>query len=313
MKSAEETFGESVSSNKKPPTQRNLVITVLLVAGATFVAYSALSQKEQTDNEISVQTTEAPYSVEDEHSKKEEALLNANCTASEGENTWSCPEQTKLPNALLSHLDLSGISLRDASLADADLSGADLTDADLSGIDLTNANLSDSMLSGANLVGADLTGANLQRVNLDGADLTDATMIRVNLGDASLIGTNLSNVDLIRANLTAADLTGSVLTGADLTGADMRRVLGINLTGATVHASTAAPRTGPSDACRRSLAKVDSLAGDWDVSADTFDLYFEQSLNLCSSRAIWLDEATTSIAGMLTAACMLYPDTTVCR
>ena len=73
-------------------------------------------------------------------------------------------------------IDLSGLDLRWAILADATLADAILVDADLTGAHLSGADLTGADLSGADLTGADLRGADLPGADLTGADLRGAIL-----------------------------------------------------------------------------------------------------------------------------------------
>ncbi|MDX2546924.1 pentapeptide repeat-containing protein [Streptomyces sp. WI04-05B] len=68
-------------------------------------------------------------------------------------------------------VDLSGLHLRKAQLADAHLKGALLE-----GTTFSEANLCGARLKGAHAQGADLKGADLSGADLGGADLTDVDM-----------------------------------------------------------------------------------------------------------------------------------------
>ena len=134
------------------------------------------------------------------------------------------------------YVNLSGLYLACADLADANLVGADLIGANLIGADLSGAvleltNLNSADLSGAGLVDANLIGANLYGANLPGAILSGANLYSASLWNADLSGANLSGARLVGANLTNADLTNANLSGADLTGADLT---GANLSGANL-------------------------------------------------------------------------------
>lgn len=150
-------------------------------------------------------------------------------------NQWRIENRGILP-------DLSGATLREASLLEADLHDAVLLFADLKGANLTKANLSQANLLSANLTGATLTGANLNSVYLTHANLTDTDLTSVKLGGmANFVGANLTNAKLAGADFsysyfTDANLTGVNLTGANLTGANLARsnLTEANLTGANL-------------------------------------------------------------------------------
>ncbi len=124
--------------------------------------------------------------------------------------------RTDLTITKLDGASFQGTKMVEAKLSRVDLSGAYLPRSDLSGADLRRANLSGSWLSDANLSGAflincEISGAWLNLANLTGADLTESS-----LSGASLIGSRLSS-----ANLRGSQLVGSVLVGADLGGANL--------------------------------------------------------------------------------------------
>ncbi|MES5824840.1 pentapeptide repeat-containing protein [Streptomyces sp. RG80] len=127
-----------------------------------------------------------------------------------------------LRGATLTQADLRGATLTEANLygatlTKADLYGATLTKADLREATLTQADLDEATLTKANLFGAALTGAILR-----GAALTGAILIEATLTKAILIEATLTKANLIEATLTEADLREATLTGADLFGADLR-------------------------------------------------------------------------------------------
>jgi uncharacterized protein YjbI with pentapeptide repeats len=86
----------------------------------------------------------------------------------------------------LSQLQLAGVCLNRAMLAEANLWQVNLSGAELIGTNLAAANLQQANLSWANLTGADLSGANLTGARLEGANLTGANLHRVNLRLANL-------------------------------------------------------------------------------------------------------------------------------
>jgi len=156
-----------------------------------------------------------------------------------------------------SGLDLRGVNLSQANLADADLSYANLSRAVLTDTNLSNANLYGSDLRGAILTApdphggkphqailnqADLAGVKINDAtqmedkwrlvweivnqgarsrNLSGADLSDADLHDIDLSGIMLVGTRLAGANLRNANLSGADLNGAFLQNADLTGANL--------------------------------------------------------------------------------------------
>ncbi|WP_165436415.1 pentapeptide repeat-containing protein [Amycolatopsis suaedae] len=137
-------------------------------------------------------------------------------------------------------LDLAGVRLNGANLAQArlvaaDLSGATLDDADLRRADLTDASLSGTRMTRARLTNTLLRGADAEEADFALADLTEtdmagAKLINVFAEQAKLGKANLSGACLRRARLRGAIMTGVRLDGADLAEADLR---GVDLRDAT--------------------------------------------------------------------------------
>jgi uncharacterized protein YjbI with pentapeptide repeats len=132
-------------------------------------------------------------------------------------------------NIELSHLDLSGILLREASLWYARLEGTNLSGAHLERVILRGAYLEGADLSGAHLEGADLQGAYLEGANLSGAHLKKADLLKAHLEKARLSDAQLEGADLEEAHLDWADLSGADLKKAYLMNAYLD---GANLSGA---------------------------------------------------------------------------------
>jgi uncharacterized protein YjbI with pentapeptide repeats len=132
-------------------------------------------------------------------------------------------------NIELSHLDLSGILLREASLWYARLEGANLSGAHLERVILRGAYLEGADLSGAHLEGADLQGAHLEGANLSGAYLKKANLLKAHLEKTRLPDARLEGADLEEARLDWADLPGASLKKAYLMNAYLD---GANLSGA---------------------------------------------------------------------------------
>jgi hypothetical protein len=107
-------------------------------------------------------------------------------------------------------VDLAGLHLRKAQLADAYLNGALLEGTTLSEANLRGARLKGADLKGADLKGADLTGAGLKGTDLTGADLSTALGLTVTqvLQVKSLLGCQLPNA-LAADSSVAARLTTS--------------------------------------------------------------------------------------------------------
>ncbi len=138
----------------------------------------------------------------------------------------------QLNNAYLAEADLkqmwgSQVSLQKANLGGADLSGANLTEARLSGAFLHRAKLINTFL-----FGADLSEAFLNEACLVNADLAEAVLIDADLNGANLINASLTGAYLTGTCFANADLSGADLTNADLRGADLR---GAHLSGATLN------------------------------------------------------------------------------
>lgn len=121
-----------------------------------------------------------------------------------------------------SGVDMSGVNLDGAVLANGDMSDArlhfvSLADANASKLDLSGSGLRFGNVSRANLAQADLTGVF--------APFLDAT--EVQSPNAKMTGANFFLGDFRGANLRGADLSEATFAFADLTGADLR---GANLT-----------------------------------------------------------------------------------
>ena len=178
-------------------------------------------------------------------------------------------------NAFLENADLTGVRLVGADLRGAVLARADLTGADLSGADLTGANLGRATLHETRLVDcalvdavlseASLDGAVVDGAQLDGAMLFNITarqtsfrhtrakrllMLNLDLSDVDLEGAELVDsifhkTTLVGANFNHARIEGSCLAECDastatfdnLKGANLRVVIGSDLSGASFHAA----------------------------------------------------------------------------
>jgi hypothetical protein len=118
----------------------------------------------------------------------------------------------------LREVDLQGIDIRGAYLAEADLSLVDFSGRDLSGMHLDSSDFTEAKFNNANLTKADLRrsiffrsdliGANLEGAELQAADFRQAYLMKANLRRIYLGG-----VDFTQAALTHADLTESTLNG----------------------------------------------------------------------------------------------------
>jgi len=111
-------------------------------------------------------------------------------------------------------LDLAGVSLRDADMAEVTLRNGDLTDAALLDVTLVDADLRGAVLSGANCWEAELNDVHLGGADLAGADLRAADCSDAILRGASLHGANLEGAFLARADLFDATLTATRSYGA---------------------------------------------------------------------------------------------------
>ena len=128
--------------------------------------------------------------------------------------------ETYLPAACLSAVDLSHSHLRQSDLYAADLWCSDLSYAEANEVNLSSANLSEANLSQSNLTSAELTGANLSRANLSHANCR-----RANFSMSNLSGANLSETDFTDANLKGANLTHTALNLANLKGANLTGIM----------------------------------------------------------------------------------------
>ena len=135
----------------------------------------------------------------------------------------------------LSGCDLQGARLRHSSFVGCKLDGARLVGAQAEGAvfvqqcSLAAVDFSGTVLAGCNLGEAILDGAKLVRANLDGANLTKASLARCDLRLARARGAMLRKTSLRQAAMAGMDLSNAVLHHADLRGADLRRA---NLFGA---------------------------------------------------------------------------------
>jgi hypothetical protein len=116
-------------------------------------------------------------------------------------------------------MDLRGVSVRDADMAevrlrDADLTGAYLVDTTLTDADLRGATLSETHCREAELVDADLRRADLRVTDLRTADCSDAILRDANLEGANLEGAFFAGADLFDAVLTDTRSYGAIFTDA---------------------------------------------------------------------------------------------------
>lgn len=115
-------------------------------------------------------------------------------------------------------LDMPNKSLREA-LIHAGRNPIDLTDVDLSGVNLTGATLAD-----LHMPGADLTKADLESAIIEGGDWTGAQINNARLVSATFYGTILDRVQFNSADLTYASFEELRMTQADFTDADMASI-----------------------------------------------------------------------------------------
>lgn len=109
-------------------------------------------------------------------------------------------------------------------LAGVDLSGAILANATFREVDLSDSCLAEARLDGSDFRYATLSAANLGGANLGVAALRHAKLDLSNLEGAVLRGTDLSGASLSGSRTTGADFKGAVMMGADLRDTDLSRV-----------------------------------------------------------------------------------------
>lgn len=113
-----------------------------------------------------------------------------------GDVGWGRDLQTGGPGASYAGADLSGVSLREQSIACADLEGARLVETNLAGAKLWNVRL-----RGADLRGANLCSTTFEHCFFEGADLRDAKFWGTSLNHCYLEGANLHEADLNEMSL----------------------------------------------------------------------------------------------------------------
>ncbi len=101
------------------------------------------------------------------------------------------------------------------------LSSSKLDEADLNGVNLSGAPLSNTNLSGASLSNANLSGAYFGSTNLSGAFIGGTNLSNAYFNDANLSGASITVVDLSGADLEGANLSSTKLKGANLSGAKL--------------------------------------------------------------------------------------------
>lgn len=129
---------------------------------------------------------------------------------------------TKLAGASLTGSDLSGTDFHvAASLAGADVTNADLTGCRFDGMDLTGfsfpgARLTEAGFAGAVLDKAQFVSTSQQRCDLSGLDFTKPASVASARFSALLHQTVFSGMDLTGLDFTGADTTGTRFDGCDL-------------------------------------------------------------------------------------------------
>ena len=161
-------------------------------------------------------------------------LISANLEgAFMGNNDFT---QAKLIAARLIDCDLSGSILQGANLLTVVTRNTKLEDINFKGIDMTglvlrNISLARSQLSGQSLAHLDFSNSNLEGVNFTGANLTGAIFNGCRLAGARLHNAKLTGASFKQANLSSANLSGADATKTDFSGAHLTN---IDLRGATI-------------------------------------------------------------------------------
>ena len=159
-------------------------------------------------------------------------LDNANLENYKTVLTSSLEYSLDLKGAILSNLNLSGVTLDYADMSCADLSNCtDLSETDLSSSSLKNVKLQGAKMHGSKMKGvtldyADMSCADLSNcTDLSEADLSWSSLKNVNLQGAKMYNTTLNNSNLESANLNSADLgTSGSTVSAKFSGAYMKNV-----------------------------------------------------------------------------------------
>ncbi len=133
------------------------------------------------------------------------ALQEAGCVLQTGSAPiyWDCEA-----------IDLTGIDLRNANLANVMFGGAVLNNADL-----RNANIWEAEFSSAELIGTDLSYAEINKADFFGANLTDAFLEGSVLNDVIFYYSDLPGVDLNGSQGENTSFWGSNLRGANFSDA----------------------------------------------------------------------------------------------
>ena len=160
-------------------------------------------------------------------------------------------------------LQTKGAEGKRATFTGMDLAGVDLAGAILANATFREVDLSDSCLAEARLDGSDFRYATLSAANLGGANLGVAALRHAklnlsNLEGAAQHGTHLSGASLTGARTAGADFKGAIMMGADLRDADLSRVE--NLTQAQIDKAICDKATKLPPGVFRPLAEGERLA-----------------------------------------------------
>ncbi|MGJ3239741.1 MAG: pentapeptide repeat-containing protein [Anaerolineae bacterium] len=112
--------------------------------------------------------------------------------------------------------DLSGASLKQATLATAELEAINFSKATLEHIYLHNAQLNRAVFTQANLRYANLRGASIQNACFDHALLQQANFARADLRGSSFQQADLQQANFWETTLIGVDFSGAILTNASL-------------------------------------------------------------------------------------------------
>src|SRR5437016_6241680 len=118
-------------------------------------------------------------------------------------------------NAWRAQNSFNPVDLREANVAGMNLRGielqfADLAQANLERTDLSYANFASSFLRGVNLYGATLRGASLSQALLVNANLRETSLFQTNLTAALLSYADMSNAEMGMTVLAALDLSAVI-------------------------------------------------------------------------------------------------------
>lgn len=157
----------------------------------------------------------------------EEAMAQAGHKARKGRDVAALDVSAVVAEHAL-WLQTKGAEGKRATFTGMDLAGVDLSGAILANATFREVDLSDSCLAEARLDGSDFRYATLSAANLGGANLGVAALRHAklnlsNLEGAVLRGTDLSGASLSGARTAGADFKGAVMMGADLRDADLSR------------------------------------------------------------------------------------------